>query len=63
MANNYYYIFIFLTGKSLLWVAILLLAILFIYAVVSFAFFQEEFNDPENVRYCQQLDECFITVL
>ena len=50
-------------GKSLLWVAILLLVILYCYAVISFAFLREELDDEENNRYCTRLDECFISVL
>ncbi len=45
------------------WVAVLLVSILFIYAVVSFAFYQEEFNDPDSNIFCGSLGECFITVL
>ena len=52
-----------LLGKSLLWVALLLLAILFIYATISFAVYNVEFEDPENVRFCQNLEQCFVTVL
>ncbi len=54
---------IIVVGKSLLWVAILLLAILFIYAVITFAVYNEEFTDPGNVRFCQNMEECFVTVL
>ena len=55
---------IFPTGKSLLWVAILLLIIIYIYAVISFSLLRIEFSDPdaENV-FCETLDECFVSVL
>ncbi len=49
--------------KSLLWVAILLIVILFIYAVITFVFYNQEFSDPEGNIFCGRLDECFITIL
>ena len=49
-------------GKSLLWVAILLVIIVYIYAVISFAFLRREFFEAEGI-HCTRLDECFITVL
>ena len=51
------------TGKSLLWVALLILAILFIYAVVSFVFLHESVNDRAESSFCESLGECFITVI
>lgn len=53
-----------IVGKSLLWVAVLLLIIIYIYAVISFAFLRSEFTkDPDNNMFCERLDECFISVL
>ena len=53
------------TGKSLFWVAVLLLIITYIYAVISFAFLRIEFeNRDENPNFfCDTVDECFISVL
>lgn len=47
----------------MLWVALLLLAVVFIYAIIGFAVFPDQFNDPESNSYCQNLRECFVTVL
>ncbi len=52
----------FYAGKALLWVAGLLLIIIFIYAVISFALFQDNFDRTNNL-YCQTLEECFVSVL
>lgn len=50
-------------GLSLFWVAVLLLAILFIFSVVTFAVYFDEFTDAENGLFCQTMEECFVTVL
>lgn len=51
-------------GKSLLWVAILLVLIVYIFAVISFAVLRSEFQDEDNENvFCRTLDECFISVL
>ena len=51
-------------GVSLLWVAVLGGIILYIYAVISFAFLHESFHDKgENPLYCNTLGHCFITVI
>lgn len=51
-------------GKSLLWVAILLLAVLYCYAVISFIFLRDKISDLANENlFCGRLDECFISVL
>jgi len=49
-------------GKSLLWMAILLLIILFIYSVLSFAFFQRDFQSTSDF-HCDTLDQCFVSVI
>jgi inositol 1,4,5-triphosphate receptor type 1 len=49
-------------GKSLLWVAILGVIVIYIYALVAFAFLRPSF-DPANQLYCGTLFECTITVL
>ena len=59
----------FNTGRSLLWVGALGLVILYIYSVGTFAFLPNEFHEPDpeedgdNVRFCQSLVQCFISVL
>ena len=52
-------------GRSLLWVGALGLVILYIYSVGAFAFLRSEFHEPEgdNVRFCQSLIQCFVSVL
>ena len=54
-------LFLFI-GKSLLWVAILLLIVVYIYAIISFAFYRTEFIGADNA-FCGRIDECFISVL
>ena len=49
-------------GRSLLWVAFLIIIFLFIYAVVSFVFLHESVNNPQESLYCDRLIECFITI-
>lgn len=54
------------TGKSLLWVAALGLIVIYNYAVGTFAFMPNEFNNQDEgevVRYCDTLFECSVTVL
>ena len=58
--------FIIIVGKSLLWVAALGLVILYIYAVVSFAFLHESFEAPNNddaTLFCYTLYECFASTI
>lgn len=57
-----------LPGRSLLWVAILGLIIIYIYAVGTFIFMPNDFDNQEGevgeaVRYCHTLFECTITVV
>lgn len=50
----------------MLWVAALILIVIYNYAVGTFAFMPNEFDSQEEgevVRYCDTLFECFITVL
>ena len=49
-------------GKSLIWVAILGLIVLFIYAVVSFAWLHNYFT-PADGQFCETLAECFYSVV
>lgn len=54
------------TGKSLIWVAVLGVIVLFIYAVVSFAFLSEAFrasNNSDGDLFCTTLYECFISTI
>ena len=58
-------VFFSAAGKSLVWVAILLVIIVYIYAVIAFAVFRTEFNsgtDGPGV-FCDTLDQCLISVL
>ena len=51
-------------GISLLWVAALGAVVLYIYAVISFAFLHESVNDlGENKLYCDTLSQCLISVI
>ena len=52
-------------GRSLLWVGALGLVILYIYSVGTFAFLRNEFHEPDgdNVRFCQSLFQCYISVI
>ena len=50
------------TGRSLIWVAILGMIIIYIYALVGFAFFRPVFKDDEE-QYCNTLYECTVTVI
>ena len=54
--------YFYVTGKSLLWVGALLLAIVFIYAVAGYLFLRQEFDVAENV-FCERLDDCFTSIL
>lgn len=52
------------TGISLIWVAILGLCFLFIYAVISFAFLHTDFVVTDNAAlYCDTLSQCMYSVL
>lgn len=56
------------TGVSLLWVAALGGVVLYIYAVISFAFLHEsadneDDDDKDASLFCDTLGECLITVV
>ena len=60
------YVYKLILGKSLLWVAILGLVVLYIYAVVSFVFLHESFLAPDNndaTLFCSTLYECFASTI
>ena len=51
-------------GVSLLWVAALGGVVLFIYAVIVFAFLHESVNGQgEKAFYCETIGQCFISVI
>ena len=59
-------ILFYIAGKSLLWVAALGLVVLYIYAVVSFAFLHESFAAPDNsdaTLFCSTLYECLASTI
>ena len=59
-------LYLCVSGNSLLWVAALGLIVIYNYAVGTFAFMPDEFDNQDEgevVRYCDTLFECFITVL
>ncbi len=45
-----------------MWMAILLLIVVFIYSVLSFAFFQSELDTFFNFQ-CQTVGQCFISIV
>ena len=49
-------------GKELIFVGLLILSIVLIYAVLSFAFMYNFFNPDDNL-YCDTLWECYVTVM
>ena len=52
----------FLPGRSLIWVAILGLIMLYVYALLGFAFFRASF-EPGQQLYCNTLYECSVTII
>uniref|UniRef100_A0A1I8JKH0 MAPEG family protein n=1 Tax=Macrostomum lignano TaxID=282301 RepID=A0A1I8JKH0_9PLAT len=48
---------------SLIWVSILGIVIMYLYAVVAFAKFRSGFRPDESLMFCGNLYQCFITVL
>lgn len=52
----------FVTAIQLFFVGLLILTILFIYAIVSFAFMYNFFN-PEDNLFCETTWECYVTVI
>ena len=56
--------YLFISGISLIFVAILGLIVLYIYAVVSFAFLHNFFTASTNAElYCGNLIECMYSIL
>ncbi|XP_065834186.1 inositol 1,4,5-trisphosphate receptor type 3-like isoform X2 [Oscarella lobularis] len=49
-------------GVSLLWVAAMMLIIIYVYSVVAFAFLRQSFDRNEGL-YCENLGQCFVTSL
>lgn len=49
-------------GRSLLWVAALMVIIIYIYSLASFAYLRKSFDEGEGA-YCQNTFQCFITSL
>ncbi|XP_033730119.1 LOW QUALITY PROTEIN: inositol 1,4,5-trisphosphate receptor type 2-like [Pecten maximus] len=49
-------------GMSLLLVALLGLAIMFIYSLVGFAFLRERFFKESEGRHCRTVAQCFVTI-
>ena len=63
---SWYLLHILILGKALLWVAVLGVVVLYIYAVVSFAFLHESFLAPDNddaTLFCSTLYECFASTI
>lgn len=52
----------FISGKSLVWVAILGLVLFYLYALISFAMLRSTF-DPDESLYCATLWQCTLTVI
>ncbi len=52
----------FISGKSLVWVAILGLVLFYLYALISFAMLRSTFN-PDDSLYCATLWQCTVTVI
>lgn len=50
------------TGPSLVWVAILGLIFLYLYALVGFGLFRASF-DNSNDMYCKTLYQCAVTII
>ena len=52
-------------GISLIWVAVLGVIVLYIYAVISFAFLQNHFTqtNTQTPLFCANLGQCMFTVL
>ena len=51
-----------ITGKSLLWVAVLGLVIFYLYALAAFALFRDVF-DPRTQMFCGSLWQCTVTII
>ena len=52
--------------SKLFWLVVLGLVVIYIYSVGAFAFFAEEFHDPDRSNgqlYCNSLLQCWITII
>ena len=49
--------------EQLIFIGLLTLAILFIYAVFSFAFMRNLFDPADSNFFCQTLWQCYVTVI
>ena len=49
---------------KLFWLVALGLVVVYIYSVAAFAFFADEFNNPNSsdVQYCGSLVQCYVTI-
>jgi inositol 1,4,5-triphosphate receptor type 1 len=52
-----------LNGKSLLWVAALGFAVLYIYGVIAYAGYQVYYDDPGNSSHCKTLFQCVVSAI
>ena len=51
-------------GASLMWVAVLGFIVLYIYAVISFAFLHNQFTAAnETALYCDNLGQCLYSIV
>ena len=51
------------SGRSLCWVGALELVVLYIYGVVSYAAYQNYFDDPRAGSHCRTLFQCVVSVI
>ena len=58
-----YCLLMFLLGRSLFWVAMLGLVVLYIYGLVSYAAYQSYFDDPGSGSHCRTLFQCVVSVI
>ena len=64
--RSHYYISFSLAGIALLWVAVLGIIVLFIYAVISFVFYHNDFykdGEEGDELYCSTLAECMYSMI
>ena len=53
-----------LTGRSLIWVGILGVIVLYVYALLTFAVFRSSFSDdPSGQTFCDTLGHCFLAIV
>ena len=51
------------TGRSLLWVGALGFVVLYIYAVIAYAGYQNYFENPDSSGHCRTLFQCSVSVI